>query len=99
MRYLIWLLRLVLFFLLLGLGIKNNQTVTLHYFFQLQWHTSLVMLLLLFFMLGVAVTAFALIVNVLQQRREIARLQAALVTQSKLAAVPASGQMSFTSIV
>ena len=99
MRYLIWLLRLVLFFLLLGLSLKNNQPVTLHYFFQLQWHTSLVMLLLLFFMLGVAVTAFALIVNVLQQRREIARLQAALLTQSKLAAVPTSGQMSFTSIV
>ncbi|MDH2918420.1 MAG: lipopolysaccharide assembly protein LapA domain-containing protein [Sideroxydans sp.] len=99
MPYLIWLLRFVLFMLLLGLGIKNNQPVTLHYFLQLQWHTSLVMLLLLFFMLGVAVTAFALIVNVLQQRREIARLQAALLVQTQLAAVPASGQLSFTSIV
>lgn len=99
MRYLIWLLRLVLFFLLLGLSLKNNQPVTLHYFFQLQWHTSLVMLLLLFFMLGVAVTAFALIVNVLQQRREIARLQATLLAHSKLAAAPESGQLSFTSIV
>ncbi|MFM2407824.1 MAG: hypothetical protein RL358_566 [Pseudomonadota bacterium] len=98
MRYLIWLLRFMLFILLLGLGIKNNQTVTLHYFFHLQWNTSLAMLLLLFFMLGVVVTAFALIFNVLQQRREIARLQAALQVQLKLAAVPTSGQMSFTSI-
>ncbi|MGZ8257221.1 MAG: lipopolysaccharide assembly protein LapA domain-containing protein [Gallionella sp.] len=97
MNYLIWLLRLLLFILLLGLGIKNNQAVTLHYFFQLQWNTSLVMLLLLFFMLGVAVTAFALLVNVLQQRREIMRLQAEL--QTHLAQLPASGQMSFTAIV
>ncbi len=99
MRYLIWLLRFALFILLLGLAIKNNQPVTLHYFLHLQWSTSLAMLLLLFFMLGVLVTAFALFFNVLQQRREIARLHAALQAQIKLTAVPESGQMSFTSIV
>ncbi len=99
MRYLIWLPRLALFVLLFGLALKNNQAVTLHYFLQLQWHTSLVILLLLFFMLGVFVTAFALILNILQQRREIAHLQAALQAQMERAAVPASGQMSFTSIV
>ncbi len=96
MRYLMWLLRLVLFFLLLGLAIKNNQPVTFHYFFQVQWQTTLVMLLLIFFMLGVVVTAFALIVKVLQQRREIARLQAALHAQLKLAVVPLSEQTSLT---
>lgn len=96
MRYLIWLLRLVLFLVLLGLAVKNNQPVTLHYFLHLQWSTSLAMLLLLFFMLGVLVTAAALILNVLQQRREIARLQAALQTQLTASA---SGQMSFSSIV
>ena len=99
MRYLIWLLRLALFILLFGFAIKNNQPVTLYYFLHWQWHTSLVMLLLLFFMLGVVVTAFALIVNVLQQRREIARLQAALQVQTQLAADPPSGQLSFTSII
>jgi hypothetical protein len=52
MRYMIWLLRTVLFFVLLGFAIKNDQPVVLHYFFGYEWQTSLILILFLFFCHG-----------------------------------------------
>ncbi len=49
MRYLIWSLRAVLFLLLLGFAVKNDQPVVLRYFFGYEWQTSLVVVLLCFF--------------------------------------------------
>lgn len=85
MRYLIWLLRVLLFIALLGFAIKNDQPVTLHYFFGYEWQTSLVVALLSFFAIGAIIGVLATLVNVLQQRREIARLRRDLKTRNKLA--------------
>lgn len=43
MSYLGWLLRAVLFVMLFGFAVKNDQPVTLRYFFGYEWQTSLVM--------------------------------------------------------
>lgn len=75
MRYLNWILRAALFFVLLGFAIKNEQPVTLRYFLGYEWHTSLVVVLLIFFVTGAAVGILAMIGHILQQRREITRLQ------------------------
>lgn len=75
MRYFNWLLRAVLFLAMLGFAVKNDQPVTLRYFFNYEWHSSLVVVLLIFFAAGTAVGILAMFANVLQQRREIARLQ------------------------
>ena len=75
MRYLNWLLRAVLFVLLLGFAVKNDQPVTLRYFFGFEWQSSLVLVLLLFFAAGAAIGVLAMFGNLLQQRREIARLK------------------------
>ena len=48
MRYLVWLLRAVMFLVLLGFAVKNDQPVVLRYFFGYEWQASLVVILLLF---------------------------------------------------
>ena len=75
MRYLNWLLRAILFILLLGFAVKNDQPVVLRYFFGYEWQASLVVVLLLFFTVGVGVGMLALLGNVFRQRREIAALK------------------------
>lgn len=87
MRYLIWLLRAVLFFMLLGFAVKNDQPVVLRYFFGYEWQASLVVILLLFFAVGVAVGMLALLSNIFRQRKEIAALKRELRLKNKLANV------------
>ena len=85
MRYVNWLLRALLFLILLGLAMKNDQPVALRYFMGYEWQTSLVVIMLLFFVAGVAVGVVAVLGNVLRQRREIARLKRELRMKNKLA--------------
>lgn len=85
MRYLTWLLRAILFFVLLGFAVKNDQPVVLHYFFGYEWQSSLVVALLLFFAMGVGIGMLALLGNIFRQRREIAVLKRELRLKNKLA--------------
>ncbi|MGC2047535.1 MAG: lipopolysaccharide assembly protein LapA domain-containing protein [Gallionella sp.] len=75
MRLLNWLLRAALFILLLGLAVKNDETVKLKYFFGLEWETNLVILLLVFFAAGALAGILAMFASLLKQRREISRLK------------------------
>jgi len=75
MRYLNWLLRAILFVMLLGFAVKNDQPVVLRYFFGYEWQASLVVVLLLFFATGVGIGMLALLGNIFRQRREIAALK------------------------
>ncbi len=75
MRYFNWVFRAALFLVLLGFAVKNDQSVTLRYFFGYEWQTSLVVVLLIFFAAGAAVGILSMLGNILQQRREITRLQ------------------------
>ena len=93
MNYLSWILRAVLFVLLLGFAVKNDQEVTLHYFFGFAWQTSLVIVLLIFFATGAAIGVLAMFANVLQQRREIARLKRDIRIKNKLAGVGETQQI------
>lgn len=85
MRYVNWLLRAILFLILLGLAVMNDQPATLRYFFDFEWQTSLVVLMLLFFVIGSGVGILAMLGNILRQRREIARLKRELRLKNKLA--------------
>ncbi len=75
MKYLIWFLRAFLFLILLSFAVKNDQPVVLSYFFGYEWHTSLVLALLLFFAVGAAVGVLAVLFNMLRQRKEISELK------------------------
>jgi len=93
MRYLNWLLRALLFIALLGFAVKNDQPITLRYFFGYEWQSSLVVVLLLFFAAGAIVGVLAMLVNVQQQRREIARLKRDIRVKNKLAGVGETQQI------
>jgi putative membrane protein len=90
MRYFNWLWRLIIFIVLLGFAVKNDQPVTLRYFFNTEWHTSLVIVLLLFFAAGVAIGVLAMLLNLLQQRREISNLKRDIRVKNQLAGIEAS---------
>ncbi|MBI4938638.1 MAG: LapA family protein [Nitrosomonadales bacterium] len=93
MRYLNWLLRAALFFLLLGLALKNNEPVVLRYFFGFEWQASLVVVMLLFFAAGMGIGILAMLGNAFRQRREIAALKRDLRLKNKLAGVGETQQM------
>jgi len=93
MRYFDWALRIVLFIVLLGFAVKNDQPVTLRYFFGYEWQSSLVVILLLFFAVGTVVGVLAMFSNVLQQRREIARLKRDIRVKNKLADIGETQQI------
>lgn len=93
MSYLNWILRAVLFIVLLGFAVKNGQPVTLRYFFGFEFQTSLVVVLLIFFAAGAAVGVLAMFPNALQQRREISRLKRDIRVKNKLAGVGETQQI------
>ena len=89
MRYLTWSLRAVLFLLLLGFAVKNDQPVVLRYFFGYEWQTSLVVVLLCFFTLGIVIGLLAMLGTLFRQRRELSAVKRELQLKSKLAEIDA----------
>jgi lipopolysaccharide assembly protein A len=89
MRYLIWSLRALLFLLLLGFALKNDQPVVLRYFFGYEWKSSLVVLLLCFFTAGVVIGLLAMLGTLIRQRRELAAAKRELQLKDKLAEIDA----------
>lgn len=89
MQYLIWSLRAVLFLMLLGFAVKNDQPVVLRYFFGYEWSTSLVVVLLCFFTLGVAVGLLSMFASLLRKQRELAAVKRELKLKNKLAEIDA----------
>ena len=84
MRYLIWLLRAALFVVLLGFAVKNDQPVTLRYFFGYEWNASLVVVLLCFFAIGAGIGILAMLGALLRQRRELVAVKRELQLKNKL---------------
>ena len=87
MRYLYWIFRAALFIALLGFAVKNDQPITLRYFFGYEWQSNLVIVLLIFFAAGAAVGMLAMLASMLQQRRKIAALEREIRARNKLADV------------
>ncbi|AUN94593.1 LapA family protein [Pseudazoarcus pumilus] len=75
MRILIWVLRILLFFLLFGFAVKNDQLVDLHFFFGSQWSLPLVFVILAAFAAGAVLGVTATFASLLGKRREISRLR------------------------
>ena len=75
MKYFVWLLRIVLFVVLLGFAVKNSSMVTLHFFFDAAWPLPLVAVMLIFFAAGAVAGLSAALGTFLRQRRELVRLR------------------------
>lgn len=61
MKYFAWLLKAAIFFTLFAFALNNQQDVTVHFFFGTQWTTSLVLVVLAAFTLGVAVGVLGMV--------------------------------------
>ena len=55
MKYLLWLLKAVIFFTLFAFALNNQRDVMVHFFFGTQWQEPLVLVVLLAFSAGVIV--------------------------------------------
>jgi putative membrane protein len=66
---------LAVFLLLLGLAIKNLDSVTVHYFLGYEWQAPLVIVLLAFFAAGIVLGVAPSLVIMVRQRREIVGLK------------------------
>ncbi|MFI4922357.1 MAG: lipopolysaccharide assembly LapA domain-containing protein [Burkholderiales bacterium] len=74
MRYLSWLLKIILFLLLLGLAVKNTETAVLRYYLG-EWQAPLVLILLVFFCAGAAAGVMACLGYIFRQRRKMLSLK------------------------
>lgn len=75
MRAIVWSIRIVLFFVLLGFAIKNNDPVVLHFFSGREWSLPLAFIILVAFAVGALLGVTATITSLLRQRHEISRLR------------------------
>ncbi|KRH78634.1 hypothetical protein FERRO_16260 [Ferrovum sp. JA12] len=75
MFYIKWIVRIVVFILLLGFAVKNVEPVTLKYFLNYQWHEPLIVFLLIFFIVGVSVGLLVATGSLFKQRRELQHLR------------------------
>mgnify|MGYP001009990046 CR=1 FL=1 len=78
MRFLIWLLRVVIFIALFGLAIKNSGLVELRFYFSNFWQAPLSLVILGCFAGGIILGLTAGFATMIRQRREIARLEGCL---------------------
>lgn len=93
MRYLNWILRALLFLALFGFAVKNDQPVTLRYFFGHEWHSSVVIVTLIFFAAGAVAGALAMLPGMMQQRREMARLKREIRHRNQMADIDETQQL------
>lgn len=75
MRYLGWIVKAVLFILLLGFAVRNSDVVTLRYYLGYEWQAPLVLVILMFFVAGTIVGVTACMGYLFRQRRELTRLR------------------------
>ncbi|MGB6009144.1 LapA family protein [Castellaniella sp.] len=76
MRYLVWLLRLVIFIIVLLFALKNTAPVDVGFFADRVLHqVPLIVVMLVAFVLGVAFGLLVAFSAVLRRRREINRLR------------------------
>jgi putative membrane protein len=79
MRYLGWILKLLLFLVLLGFALKNTAPVEVRFFLSQSWQAPLSLVLFLFFAAGAAMGVAAALSAAYRQRRELEALRRATV--------------------
>ena len=83
MRIVTWTLRLIIFLFLLAFAAKNVNPVTLNFYFDLSWQAPLVVVLFGSFAAGAVFGLVAMLMALLRQRHEIARLRREVRVQAR----------------
>jgi lipopolysaccharide assembly protein A len=84
MRALVWLLRAFVFFALFAFALNNQQDTVVHWFFGVEWHTRLVMVVLAAFALGCALGVLAMVPAWWRHKRVAQRRDAAVADDAPL---------------
>jgi lipopolysaccharide assembly protein A len=74
MRFLIWLLRVIVFIALFGLAIKNSAPVDLRFYLDGVWQAPLSLIILAAFFIGAVVGLTATVTTLVRQGRELRHL-------------------------
>jgi uncharacterized integral membrane protein len=69
MRFLVWLLRAFIFFTLFAFALNNQQAATVRWFFGVEWHAPMVILVLVVFAAGCAIGVLAMLPSWWRHRR------------------------------
>ncbi len=69
MRVLVWLFRAFLFFTLFAFALNNLQTATVHWFFGVEGHAPMVIVVLVAFSVGCAIGVLAMVPSWWRHRR------------------------------
>lgn len=75
MKVVVWLIRGILFIALLGLAIKNSDSVDLRFFLGGSWQAPLSVIILAAFGAGILVGLLAALATMARQKRELRRLR------------------------
>jgi putative membrane protein len=73
MRILVWLARAFVFFTLFAFALNNQEPVTVHWFFGVDWTAPMVIVVLAAFGLGSVTGVLAMLPSWWRQRREASR--------------------------
>ncbi len=82
MRTLVWLVRAFIFFTLFAFALNNREPVTVRWFFGVDWHAPMVIIVLVAFAAGCAIGVLAMVPSWWRHRR--------LAKRHEPAAVPAA---------
>jgi uncharacterized integral membrane protein len=69
LRLLQWTLKAAIFFILLAFALNNQEDVSVHFIWGLQWRAPMVLVLLIVFALGVVVGVLGMVPRWWRQRR------------------------------
>jgi uncharacterized integral membrane protein len=91
MRLFVWLFRAFIFFTLFAFALNNQQAATVRWFFGVEWHAPMVIVVLAAFACGCAIGVLAMVPAWWTHRRAARRREAAAPSPaSRLAGAPPS---------
>ena len=74
MRVLVWIFRALIFFTLFAFALNNQQIANVRWFFGVEWHAPMVIVVLVVFAAGCALGVLAMVPSWWRHRREALRL-------------------------
>ncbi len=74
MRVLVWIFRALIFFTLFAFALNNQQIANVRWFFGVEWHAPMVIVVLAVFAAGCALGVLAMVPSWWRHRREALRL-------------------------
>ena len=77
MRILVWAFRALIFFTLFAFALNNQQIANVRWFFGVEWHAPMVIVVLVVFAAGCALGVLAMVPSWWRHRREALRLSPA----------------------